>query len=109
MYEGHAYVIGGGGDAWIRCINLESGEVAWEQKVGNTEIGSPILVGDKILAYVGNARDLYMIKATPEGYALLDKARVGGASSSSPAFANGRLYLRTTQGVACFDVGASPE
>lgn len=59
-----------------------------------------------------------MIKATPEKYALLAQAAPGGNRCTSPAIADGLLYLRLTDGVACYglkeqsgaqDQGCAPE
>jgi outer membrane protein assembly factor BamB len=106
--DGHVYVVSGGGQAKAMCIALESGQVLWEEKVPGQEISSPILAGDRLLAFVGNARELWLIEAVPTGFNRLAKAVVHGANCSTPTLVGGRLFLRTNEGVACFDALATP-
>ena len=105
--DGYVYVLSGGGGMKAMCVKLESGQVAWEEKLPNTEIGSPILADGKLLSLINGGKELYMLAATPEKYALLAKTTVDAANCTSPAIVCGKLYLRTNQGVACYDLTQS--
>lgn len=104
VWEGHVYVNGSGKTA---CLRLANGSIKWEQTHG-CEIASPILADGKILATLGNGNPLLMIGADTDKYQELAKANFGVAACSSPAISDGRLYLRLTAAVACYDLTRSP-
>lgn len=106
--NGYVYITSGGGQAKAMCLKLDNGEIFWAQKLPGQEISSPILADGKILTFMGGAREMWMIQATPEKYTFLAKGTVEAANCSSPAIVGTRLYLRTNQGVACFDLAAVP-
>jgi len=45
---------------------------------------------------------------TPDGFEVLAKARMELAPCASPSLAAGKLYLRTNDGLACYDLAAAP-
>jgi len=45
-----------------------------------------------------------MLQANPEKFVSLGAFSPGVAMMSSPAVANGKLYLRLLDGVACYDL-----
>ena len=47
---------------------------------------------------------LLMIDATPTKYDELAKARMKALWCPSPAYAEGRLFVRTDEGVTCYDL-----
>jgi outer membrane protein assembly factor BamB len=107
IYQGNVYMIGGGDYGKItsiRCADLLSGKVSWSQRVLPQGCSSPIAVDGKILSYVQFGRMLCMWKSDPEHYTPLATATVKADGYSSLAFADGRLYLRLSDGVACYDV-----
>ncbi len=85
------------------CVEIETGKVAWDEPLGpGAEPSSPILADGKLLAEVGPW--LFLIKASPDKHELLDKAGLGLASWTSPAFSDGFLFVRTGKNVACYDL-----
>lgn len=100
-HEGYLYGCYGHaefGRAAFKCIDIRTGEVAWEESgFGH---GAVILVGDRLLATTDFGR-LTVIAPDPTEYREMSRAQViDGKCWSSPAFSNGRLLLRsTTQGV----------
>ena len=99
VHNGHVYAVGKGKAA---CLCLEDGEVLWEQKLRAGGICSPVLVGDKIIA--PSRSYLFMLAASPEEEGTLASARLPVAHCTSPAAANGKLYLRLDEALACFDL-----
>jgi outer membrane protein assembly factor BamB len=86
------------GSASFKCIDIRTGEVAWEQSgFGH---GGVILVGNQLVATTDFGR-LLVIAPDPTAYReILEADVIGGKCWSSPAFSDGRLLLRsTTQGV----------
>lgn len=103
IHDGHVYAIGGLTKARAICIELESGKVAWEAKMPNTELASPVMADGKLWVAVGNSF-LYVIQATPAEFTLLGKARLPLVNCASPALAAGKLYLRLRKSLACYDL-----
>jgi len=90
------------------CVNLETGNVLWKQNAGGGEISSPILAGGMLLSPVAADKGvLVMTQASPEKFSLLGRAQLGIATCTSPAFADGRLYVRLGGAVACYDLSAA--
>jgi outer membrane protein assembly factor BamB len=97
---GYVYVVGGNR---VLCLNMADGSTAWEQKY-KCEMSSPVLASGKIFAMVEMGNQVLMIKASGEKFELLGDARIQTVRLSSPAVADGRLYLRLHDGVACYDL-----
>lgn len=101
IFDNHVYASGGGK---LLCVKLDDGQVKWEHP-SSGEIRSPILADGKIIALTGAG--VQLIRATPEKYAELAKASLPFAESTSPSFANGRLYFRNNGALACYDLTAA--
>jgi outer membrane protein assembly factor BamB len=94
----------------LACFELSSGKLLWqEKKAPSASISSPVLADGKIYT-VGNLDGewLAMIQASPDKYRLLAKAGATIARGSTPAIADGRIYLRLRNAVACYDLAATP-
>jgi outer membrane protein assembly factor BamB len=99
IHDGYVYNFGSGVAV---CIELATGKVAWEQKTTHRGVRSPVLADGKIITTDGSS--ILVIRATPEKYELLGKAKVPIGKYTSPAVADGRLYLRQQENVACYDL-----
>lgn len=104
MADGYVHAVGGRGSARIVCVKADSGEVAWEEEIESQEISSPILADGKIIGVLDDYWSLAMWRATPEGFDLLAKAKMPLAACTSPALADGKLYVRLKNAVACYDL-----
>ncbi len=105
IHEGYVYAVGGSafGGGKTFCLELETGELMWEDKSPKSaEYGSQIVADGKIL-FIEQSW-LYMIEATPEKFTLLGKANLGTCPVTSPALVDGILYLRMKDGVAAYDL-----
>ena len=106
IFDGCVYALGEAfydrGQGRAVCVGLETGKVAWSQVVGPPQHSSPLLADGKIIAVSGS--QLLMIRATPEEYAPLGVANVGAEMWPSPAVADGKVFVRTARGIACFDL-----
>jgi len=106
IHDGFVYAIGGWQKPHAVCVGLETGKVAWEVKVPETEISSPIVADGKIWHNFGMFENtsLYCLRATPEKYVLLGKAPIPVVTATSPAIVDGRIYLRLLDAVTCYDL-----
>ncbi len=103
IHDGYVYSFGGRYKARGMCVGLETGAVAWDQKLPATELSSAVLADGKLLLPVGRAF-LYIIASTPEQYRLLGKLRMPLAACTSIAFVDGRAYVRLRNAIACYDL-----
>ena len=105
IYNGCVYSVGEGHAV---CVSVADGRIAWDQKIGNTQYSSPVLADSKLYALVDDhGSKLIMLRASPEKFELLAKANLAFLVCTSPAIANGRLYVRQEKSVACYDLTVS--
>ena len=104
IHDGYVYALGGSrfGGGKALCVKLDTGEVAWHEKITNTEYCSPVAVNGKILCVVQRA--LWLMKADPKQFSVLGKANLGLSECISPAVVNGRTYLRNDKALVCYDL-----
>jgi outer membrane protein assembly factor BamB len=103
IYNGYAYLFEDGDH---RCVHLESGKMAWSQKV-TSSITSPVLADGKLYVVGGNGNNLLMVKASPDERVELGKAVIKALWVPSPTVADGKLFVRHRHGVFCYDLTAS--
>ena len=102
LYNDHVFAHAGGA---LRCLDL-TGKELWAQAVGG-EISSPVLVDGKLIAVCGDGK-LVMTDATTAKPAKFNEARIPVLGCSSPAVADGKLFLRLKTAVACYDLTKGP-
>jgi outer membrane protein assembly factor BamB len=85
----------------LKCVELATGKVVWEQS--GFGAGNVILVNDQLLALTDYG-ELVVVAATPQAYKELARAKViTGKCWSTPALADGRIYVRSTKEGACLE------
>ncbi|QDU79759.1 outer membrane biogenesis protein BamB [Polystyrenella longa] len=91
IYEGHLYLCNDGGIA--NCLNVETGENVWTERIGGNYSSSPVCV-DGMIYMLSEDGEIVVISASPD-YKLWGRLKLDDHSHATPAVANGRLYLRT--------------
>ena len=90
------------GRAPLQCVELSTGEIKWSHQGFGP--GNVILVGDNLIV-LSDSGEVALVKATPASYQESGRAKaIGGKCWSTPAFSNGKLYVRSTTEGACFDL-----
>jgi outer membrane protein assembly factor BamB len=85
----------------LKCVELATGKIKWE-KPGFGQ-GNVTLVGDKLLA-LSDTGNLVAVEATPSEYKEVGRFKaLAGKCWSTPAFSDGRIYVRSTTEAACFE------
>ncbi len=86
------------GDGPLECVELATGTVSWSKDGFGP--GNVILVGNTLVA-LSDAGEVVLVEANPVEYEEQARARVlDGKCWSTPAFADGSLFVRsTTEGV----------
>ncbi len=80
----------------IRYAGLDKPEIAWRFNKGAPTMPSPLLVGEE-LYFVNDGGFLTCLDARTG--AEIYRERIGGNFSSSPTFADGRIYLHNREGL----------
>ncbi|MGV3773680.1 MAG: PQQ-binding-like beta-propeller repeat protein [Verrucomicrobiales bacterium] len=92
------------GDGPIKCVELRTGREMWSE--GGFGPGNVILVGNQLVA-LGDAGQLVLINPNPQKYTEVTRFdALEGKCWSTPAFSNGRIYVRSSKEAAAYDAGA---
>ena len=83
----------------IVCVDAKTGKDVWVKRLGGKFTSSLLCIDGKIFA-VEERGKVIVIDAGPE-FKELGSSDLGDASYSTPAIANGRLYLRTFSRLKC--------
>jgi len=82
-------------------LDAETGEALWTEEVSYGFYASPVLVGDKI--YIMDMEGtMYIVRAGSE-YELIGTSKIAGTTLTTPAFMDGRIYLRTDTHIMCIE------
>jgi outer membrane protein assembly factor BamB len=86
----------------LKCVELATGQEKWSKP--GFGAGNVVLAGNTLVV-LGDAGQLALVQATPTGYKeLAQKDVLEGKCWSTPAVANGRVYVRSTKEAKCLDL-----
>ncbi|MSU80353.1 MAG: hypothetical protein EXS16_19955 [Gemmataceae bacterium] len=89
----HVYFVNDGG--YAGCYVLKTGKKVWQERIPDAKFyASPLLINGCIYA-ASDQGDIYVIAAEPTAYKLLARNILGEQIMTTPAVANGTLYIRT--------------
>jgi len=92
------------GNGPLKCVDLKTGAVKWERD--GFCAGNVLLCGDKLIALADDGQ-VVIVKASPDSYQELSRFKaLEGKCWTTPALADGKLYVRSTKEGACFDLGS---
>lgn len=104
-YKGHLY---GLDEGILTCLDQGTGERKWrEGRYGHGQL----LLADDLLVIQSESGKLVLVEATPEGHHELGSIpALEGRSWNNPAMADGKIFLRNSEEMACYDLtGRSTE
>lgn len=106
IHDGHLYGIfefKKYGKAPLNCVELKTGKIKWSKKGFGP--GNVILVGGTLVV-LSDAGELVFVSARPDEYDELSRQDVlEGKCWSTPAYADGKIFVRSTEEGACLAVG----
>ncbi|QDV45235.1 outer membrane biogenesis protein BamB [Stieleria neptunia] len=106
VHNGHLYGIfefKKYGRAPLQCVELATGEIKWKEYGFGP--GNCILVGEKLVV-LSDSGEVVIAAAAPDAYQELARADVlSGKCWSTPAYSDGRIYVRSTEEAACIAIG----
>ena len=80
----------------LLCINAETGEVLWHEKLGNDNLhASPLYCDGKLYVPIFSGK-FYVIQPSDKGAKILHTLEFEGNLIGSPAICDGRLSLHST-------------
>ncbi len=104
-HEGHLYGLFGFREfstCPLKCVELATGKETWSQPGFGP--GNVILVGDRLIV-LGDEGQLVVAEARPDAYHEAARADLlKGKCWSTPAYADGRVFIRSTVEGACVDL-----
>ena len=83
----------------LQCLNVSDGKKVWEKDLQEYFLASPSLVGDKL--YLLSEKGVMYIAEAGAEYKQLAKCELGEKCLASPAFADGRIYIRGIKNLYC--------
>ena len=81
----------------VSCADSATGKVHWTKRIGKMFYASPVCTGKRV--YNVDVDGTVVVLAASKEYQLLGRNDLGEASHSTPAIANGVMYLRTVSHV----------
>ncbi|MEW4529782.1 PQQ-binding-like beta-propeller repeat protein [Maioricimonas sp. JC845] len=102
LVDGRIYFVHERGVA--TCVDAETGEIVWRDRMGGNYSASPIAVGNRIY-FSSEEGKVTVIEATDE-YRILAENQLDAALMASPAVAGDSLFLRTATHLYRFDAPA---
>ena len=86
----------------LACVNLENGEILWQEKLSNSQLHASPLYADGKLYVPMLDGSLYIIKPDDSGAKILDKIQLEGNCLGAPSVWNGQIYVHTSERLYCF-------
>ncbi len=97
----YVYVLDGGG--LLLCCNVTDGKKVYDHDFRANFMASPSIVGDKLYS-LSEEGVMYIGRAGPE-YQEITKCELGEKCQASPAFVDGRIYIRGEKNL--YGIGAA--
>jgi outer membrane protein assembly factor BamB len=86
-------------DGWLSCYNVKDGSSVWTQELKGTFQASCSIVADKL--YILSTKGVMIIAKIGAEYVELGRSELKEECYASPAFADGRIYIRGVEHLYC--------
>jgi outer membrane protein assembly factor BamB len=109
LFGDHIYCGNGHNKGFPLCINLLTGEQAWNGGRGPGGGSAAVLLADGHLYFRYEDGTMALIEATPDEYRLKGEFKVATAASKNrnwqhPVIVDGLLYIRDQNTLMCYDI-----
>ena len=91
-YDGRLYMVNDRGIG--SCLDLKSGKTLWEERLFRADVKGSIVAADGAI-YVSNVDGECKVLAAGDKLKVLSTNKLEGTTLSTPAIADGRIYIRT--------------
>jgi len=86
-------------DGILTCYDAKTGKMLWDKELGMPCSASPTIVGDRL--YVFTEKGVAIVVAVARRFKELARSPVGEPVRASPAFLDGRIYIRGRKHLFC--------
>jgi outer membrane protein assembly factor BamB len=83
----------------VACYDAKTGDIFWEHEFDQGFYSSPMLVENRV--YLINKQGVTHIFKADKTFELIAEPKLGEKSVCTPAFSNGRIFLRTETSLFC--------
>ena len=83
----------------VACYDVQTGNKYWEKELNNTVFSSPVIAENKV--YLMDRTGIMHIFKVDKEYTSLGEPKLEERSACTPAFSNGRIYLRGDKNLFC--------
>ena len=90
------YLLSGG---YLTCVDIDTKEVVWDTDVGGMVLASPSVVGNMIYIMVEDGKMLVLQNG--DEYKEVAVSELGEHCYASPAFTDGRIFIRGEKNIYC--------
>jgi outer membrane protein assembly factor BamB len=91
----------------VTCAHAGTGKKIWQERVGGSFYGSPVCAGDHLFCI--SRKGEVVVLAASEKFQLLGRNPLGEKCHTTPAIAEGRMYVRTYSHLYCIgSAGSTP-
>ncbi len=107
VYEDAVFGFGADDEgAFIHCTELGDGSLLWRQRGEDWTKDQQLIIADGLVFALTKGEELVMAEASREGYRELGRVALNMdlGRPQHPTIANGRMYIRGNQWVACYQV-----
>jgi outer membrane protein assembly factor BamB len=96
--------VGGAGPiTHLNCVNASTGTRAWQQR----RFGKGNFIAADGKLYIATVDgELVIVRATPDRFEELSRAKLFAGTRQAPALLDGRLYVRDSEEIICVDIRA---
>lgn len=96
-YKDHLYFVNDNGVSF--CLEAKTGKKVWQEKIEGAFAASPTLAGD-LLYFPSEGGTTFVVRADPK-HEVLSANKLADGCRATPAFADGKIYLRTYTHLYC--------
>lgn len=83
------------------CLDANTGDEYWLEELSDSFYSSPILVGDRLYILDMEGK-MFIVRASAE-FDLIASPTVGEPTLATPAYLDGRIYIRTADHLYCIE------
>ncbi len=98
IHKGHLYTNDMQGI--VQCLDLGTGDVVWEERLGGDTWSSLVLTADQRLYMLNQEGTTFVVRASPK-YELLATNPLDEMTNSSTVISDGQIFIRTHEHLWC--------
>jgi outer membrane protein assembly factor BamB len=91
----------------VTCFDARNGQTVWEEDVGASFQASPAIIGDRL--YLLSDSGTIFILDSGRQYSLFARIKLGEGCLASPAYSQGRIYVRGKSHLFCLGNTVNPQ